>query len=104
MEKVTRRIVKRHREVDAGETDRVVVGQEEQYVETLRKKVKKIRVWLWGNEDKPGKSGKPVKSNITDNDSAKMKTSHGVIQGYDGVAVIDGRHQVVVHAEAFGAA
>jgi hypothetical protein len=56
------------------------------------------------NEDKPGKSGKPIKSNITDNDSAKMKTSHGVIQGYDGVAVIDGKHQVVVHAEAFGAA
>jgi hypothetical protein len=61
-------------------------------------------VWLRDNEDKPGKSGRPVKSNITDNDSAKMKTSHGVIQGYDGVAVIDGRHQVVVHAEAFGAA
>jgi hypothetical protein len=86
------------------EIDKAVVEQEEQYVETLRKKVKKIRVWLRGNEDKPGKSGKPVKSNITDNDSAKMKTSHGVIQGYDGVAVVDGRHQVVVHAEAFGAA
>jgi len=41
---------------------------------------------------------------ITDNESAKMKTSHGVIQGYDGVAVIDGKRQVVVHAEAFGAA
>ena len=45
-----------------------------------------------------------MKSNITDNDSAKMKTSHGVIQGYDGVAVVDGKHQVVVHAEAFGVA
>jgi len=33
-----------------------------------------------------GKTGKPIKSNITDNESAKMKTSHGVIQGYDGVA------------------
>jgi transposase len=104
MEKVIRQIVKRHREEDVREIDKAVVEQEEQYVETLRKKVKKIRVWLRGNEDKPGKSGKPVKSNITDNDSAKMKTSHGVIQGYDGVAVVDGRHQVVVHAEAFGAA
>ena len=35
------------------------------------------------NDDKPGKTGKPRKSNITDNDSAKMKTSKGVIQGYD---------------------
>jgi hypothetical protein len=31
-----------------------------------------------------------------------MKSSHGVIQGYDGVAAVDSKHQVVVHAEAFG--
>jgi hypothetical protein len=89
--------------VDVKEADRGVVEQEERYVDTLKKKVKKIRAWLRENEDKPGKSGKPVKSDITDNDSAKMKTSHGVIQGYDGVAVVDGKHQVIVHAEAFGA-
>ena len=104
MEKAIRQMVKRHREVDEREVDRGVIEQEEQYVETLRRKVKKIKAWLRENEDKPGKSGKPIKSNITVNDSAKMKTSHGVIQGYDGVAVIDGKHQVVVHAEAFGAA
>jgi len=33
-----------------------------------------------------------------------MKTSHGLIQGYDGVAVVDDKHQVIVHAEAFGVA
>ncbi len=104
MEKAIRQIVKRHREVDAKEADRGAIEQEEQYVETLKKKVKKIKAWLRDNEDKPGKSGKPVKSNITDNESAKMKTSHGVIQGYDGVTVVDAKHQVVVHAEAFGAA
>jgi len=104
MERAIRQMVKRHREVDATEADRGVVEQEEQYVDTLKKKVKKIKAWLRDNEDKPGKSGKPIKSNITDNDSAKMKTSHGVIQGYDGVAVVDGKHQIIVHAEAFGAA
>ncbi len=104
MEKAIRQIVKRHREVDVTETSKGIVEQEKQYVDTLKKKVKKIRAWLRDNEDKPGKSGKPIKSNITDNESAKMKTSHGVIQGYDGVAVVDGKHQVVVHAEAFGAA
>jgi hypothetical protein len=31
-----------------------------------------------------------------------MKTAHGVIQGYNGQALVDGRHQVIVHAEAFG--
>jgi transposase len=103
MEEAIRQIVRRHREVDGREADRGVMEREEQYVETLRGKVKKIRAWLRENEDKPGKSGKPLKSNITDNESAKMKTSHGVIQGYDGVAVVDAKHQVVVHAEAFGA-
>ena len=30
-----------------------------------------------------------VKSNITDNESAKMTTSKGTIQGYNGVATVD---------------
>ena len=33
---------------------------------------------------------------------AKMKTSRGVIQGYIGVAGVDAKHQVVVHAQAHG--
>ena len=33
-----------------------------------------------------------------------MKTSKGVVQGYDGVACVDGKHQVIVEAEAFGEA
>ncbi len=102
MEKAIRQMVKRHREIDEREGERGVIEQERRYVETLRGKVKKIKAWLRENEDKPGKSGKALKSNITDNESAKMKTSHGVIQGYDGVAVVDGKHQVIVHGEAFG--
>jgi len=33
-----------------------------------------------------GRRRKEVKSNITDNESAKMSTSKGTIQGYNGVA------------------
>lgn len=104
MEEAIRKIVTRHRETDDIEKDRELIEQEEKYVATIRQKVKKIKAWLAENEDRPGKTGKPVKSNITDNESAKMKTSHGVIQGYNGVAVVDEKHQVIVHAEAFGAA
>lgn len=104
MEQAVRQIIKRHREVDAKEKDKGTVEQEERYVETIRKKANKIKDWLKENDDKPGKTGKPVKSNITDNESAKMRTSHGVIQGYNGVAVVDEKTQVIVHAEAFGAA
>lgn len=102
MEQAIRQILKRHGEMDATEGTPDAAAQEAQYVETLKKKVQKIQRWLRENDDKPGKSGKPRKSNLTDNHSAKMKTAHGVIQGYDGVAVVDAKHQIVIHAEAFG--
>ena len=57
-------------------------------MKTLRKRAGKIRAWLKDNDDKPGKIGKPKKSNIMDNESAKMKTSHCVIQGYYGVTTV----------------
>jgi hypothetical protein len=103
MEKVIRQIITRHQETDGAEKNKEVTEQEEQYVATLKRNVKKIRTWLKEHDDKPGKKGKPIKSNITDNESATMKTSHGVVQGYDGVAVVDDKHQIIVHAEAFGA-
>jgi len=31
-----------------------------------------------------------------------MKTSHGVVQGYTGVAAVDNKHQVIIHAQAHG--
>ena len=43
-----------------------------------------------------GKRPKEVKSNITDNESGKMLTSKGTIQGYNGVAAVDKKHQIIV--------
>jgi hypothetical protein len=54
------------------------------------------------NEPKGGKPGHELQSNITDNESAKMFTAHGVLQGYNSQALVDAKHQVIVHAEAFG--
>jgi hypothetical protein len=39
---------------------------------------------------------------LTDNESAKMATSHGVLQGYNAKSIVDEKHQVVLHGEAFG--
>ena len=103
MEKMIRQMITRHKKTDGTEQNKEVTGQEEQYVATLKQNVKKIRTWLKQHDDKPGKTGKPIKSNITDNESATMKTSHGVVQGYDGVAVVDDKHQIIVNAEVFGA-
>lgn len=49
-----------------------------------------------------GKRPKEVKSNLTDNDSAKMTTSKGTIQGYNGIATVDKKHQIIIDAQAFG--
>ncbi|WP_457573302.1 transposase [Desulfolithobacter sp.] len=93
-----------HHANDLAGTDEELRAREEKYVKTLRKRLKKVRDWLDNNDDKMGKSCKPIKSNITDNESAKMKTSKGVIQGYDGVTAVDSKNQVIVAAEAFGQA
>jgi transposase len=102
MEQAVASMIEKHRANDVTQTDEQILAKERKYVETLRKRIKKVRGWLAENDDKIGKGGTPIKSNITDNESAKMKTSHGVVQGYDGVTAVDGKHQVIVHAEAFG--
>ena len=62
----------------------------------------RITAWLAEHEDRIGTRGTPVKSNITDNESAKMVSSHGVTQGYNGIATVDEKHQVVVDGQALG--
>ena len=74
----------------------------ERQMQRLQKQAERIGEWLNDHNSKYGTTGKEISSNLTDNDSAKMKTSHGVIQGYNSQALIDGKHQVIVHAEAFG--
>ena len=66
--------------------------------------LEKIERFVASNPPRMGKGRrvKEVKSNITDNESAKMTTSKGTIQGYTGVAAVDKRHQVIVDAQAFG--
>jgi transposase len=71
-------------------------------IKKLQAQADKIQQWLAENQAKIGQKGEEIQSNITDNESAKMMTSHGVIQGYNGQALVDNKHQVIVHAEAFG--
>jgi transposase len=74
----------------------------QQQVEKLQRKAELIDQWLAENQPKQGAAGREKQSNITDNDSATMMTSHGAVQGYNSQALIDGKHQVIVHGEAFG--
>jgi transposase len=71
-------------------------------VEKLQKQADKIQAWLKENGKRIGMRGKEIKSNITDNESTKMLTSPGTIQGYNSQAMVDSKNQVIVHAEVFG--
>jgi transposase len=67
----------------------------------LEHKAARIERFLAENAPRVGRMGKEVQSNVTDNESAKMKSSHGILQGYNANAMVDAKHQVVVHAQAF---
>ena len=86
------------------EADAAQRVRSEQAIDTLAKAYERIERFLNENEPRMGKGKRPreVKGNITDNESAKMTTSKGTIQGYDGVAAVDKKHQVVIDAQAFG--
>ena len=68
----------------------------------LQRQVERLDQFLQDHSPKPGKRRAEIQSNVTDNESAKMPTSHGVIQGYNAQALVDAKHQIIVHAEAFG--
>ena len=104
MTKAVKFLLKKHRKIDDDDDDPDIREREEKYIKTVKRHIKKIDKFLEETTDKIGKTGQPINSNITDNDSAKMKTSHGVIQGYDGVVAVDDQDQVIVHAQAFGQA
>ena len=67
-------------------------GNREQQVQRLQKQVERLEKWLQENKAKHGTTGKEISSNLTDNESAKMKTSHGVIQGYNSQAPVSYTH------------
>jgi len=68
----------------------------------LDKSADKISAFLSSNKEKLGSRKTPVKSNITDPDSAKMTTSKGTIQGYNGIAINDDKHQIILQAQTWG--
>ena len=89
LERVAQQMLDRHHGNDIAmreePTDKVTAR-----IARMTREAKQIRAWLELNpQDRMGSQGKPRKSNRTDNESAKLATDKGVIQGYCGVAVVD---------------
>ena len=79
-----------------------VILQKEKQIKRLQDKAERIEQWLKDNGPKIGKQGREIKSNVTDNESTTMVGVHGLVQGYNGQALVDSENQVIVHGEAFG--
>jgi transposase len=97
-----KQMLDRHRSNDAGTHDEEA-RRAAARIERMTREAAQIRAWLAEHpEDHAGTRGAIRKSNRTDNESAKLATDKGVIQGYCGVAVVDAAHQVIVEASAHG--
>jgi len=102
LESVAKKIVAKHQERDEEEKDGPKAARDLKKAEAYQRKAQQLKEFLKRNDKKRGPTGKEQKSNLTDPESAKMKSSRGVLQGYNGLAVVDDLAQIVVHAEAHG--
>ncbi|MEO8158291.1 MAG: IS1182 family transposase [Betaproteobacteria bacterium] len=103
IEAQVRKMLTRHRDNDVQMPEPDRAAKELVQIGRLQCEAAQVRQWLKAYpEDRSGSKGSIRKSNRTDNDSAKMATGKGVIQGYTGVAAVDGKCQIIVEAQAHG--
>ena len=103
LEQAAQTMLERHRETDALDLEPDVAAKTTARIARLTKDAEQLREWLAAHPtDRHGPTGGLRKSNRTDNESAKMATDKGVIQGYTGVATGDAKHQIIVDAQAHG--
>jgi transposase len=93
-------LVRQHRAIDSRDSEENT--RERERIARMKLKIAKIDSFLAKETPKTKSRQGEKQSNITDNESAKMKTSNGVIQGYNSMAIADAQCQVIVAAEAFG--
>ncbi len=103
LEAAAQAMLARHRANDDLPVEADLAEKEFRQVQKLNSEAKQLRDWLAAHpNDRQGTRGSVRLSNRTDNDSAKMATDKGVIQGYCGVAAVDGKRQIIVEAQAHG--
>ena len=96
-------MLRRNRATDTGPFEPDPDTKATKRIAKLEHDAAQLRTWLAHNPDeRRGAKGAIRKSNRTDNESAKMATSKGVLQGYTGVAAVDSAHQIIVEAQAHG--
>lgn len=85
----------------ADQQPEVVLERQKKRERRFQLQVERLNQFLQEQEPKRGSDGKEIQSNVMDNESVKMPTAHGVVQGYNAQALVDSKHQVILAAEAF---
>jgi len=95
----------RHRRKDQqGVIDGETKRQFEKRHKQLGRQIEKISKFVEAMDQKTGYRSQEIQSNVTDNESALIKSSKGFVQGYIGIAVSDQKSQVITSAQAVGTA
>jgi len=102
--KMAEKHVSKHRRMDVqGEGAKERERHYEERQKYLNRQIEKISGFLEGMEQKEGsRRVAEHKSNVTDNESAMIRSSKGFVQGYIGIAVTDKQNQIIINAEAVG--
>jgi transposase len=93
------RVIAEHTQAD--KQPEVVVARQMKRERRFQLQVERLNDFLKDREPKRGSNGKEIQSNAVDNESVKLPSSHGVVQGYNAQALVDSKHQVILAAEAF---
>ncbi|MBF0407701.1 MAG: IS1182 family transposase [Candidatus Riflebacteria bacterium] len=108
LEKKVDRLIQEHQELDKdlrsknSDDEDSLDNFRKHKIEALNRQIKRINKFLDGAKPRIGKQKVELKSNVIDPDSAKMATSHGVIQGYNAQAIVDDKHQIILAGLASG--
>jgi hypothetical protein len=93
------RVIAEHAQAD--KKPEVELERQKKRERRFQLQVEQLNQFLQEQEPKFGSEGKEIQSNVVDNESVKMPSSHGVVQGYNAQALVDSKHQVILAAEAF---
>jgi hypothetical protein len=93
------RVIAEHAQAD--QQPEVELERQKKRERRFQLQVERLNEFLKDREPKRGSEGKEIQSNVIDNESVKMPSSHGVVQGYNAQALVDSKHQVILAAETF---
>jgi len=92
-------VIAEHAQAD--QQPEVEIERQQKRERRFQVQVERLNEFLQTQEPKRGSEGKEIQSHVMDNESAKMRSSHGVVQGYNAQALVDSKHQIILAAEAF---